>query len=102
MDSVELDAMAKKAQKIVLTFSGTSGATGAIPIPFADAPLLVAQQIAMMAAVSGAFEFDGWEDRRCESPENRPGGRTRGGRRNFRRDSGRDYIACGRGVHSGL
>lgn len=54
--------MLEKADNIVLGFVATTGATGAIPIPFADAPLLIAQQVAMMAAINGAFKINVKED----------------------------------------
>ena len=54
----ECKAMVEKAENVVLTFAGTTGATGAVPIPFADAPLLIGQQVAMMAAINHIFGFD--------------------------------------------
>lgn len=50
--------MVEKANKIVLGFTASSGATGAIPIPFADAPLLITQQVTMMVAINDIFGFD--------------------------------------------
>lgn len=50
--------MFEKANNIVLAFSATTGATGAVPIPFADAPLLIAQQVAMMLAINSVFGLD--------------------------------------------
>lgn len=54
----EYKEMFEKANNIVLGFATSTGVTGAIPIPFADAPLLIAQQVAMMAAINGVFKFD--------------------------------------------
>ena len=54
----EYNQMVEKANNTVLGFAASTGATGAIPIPFADAPLLVAQQVAMMVAINGIFGFD--------------------------------------------
>ncbi len=54
----EYQEMFEKANNIVLGFTATTGATGAIPLPFADAPLLIGQQVAMMMAINGVFEFD--------------------------------------------
>ena len=54
----EYQEMFEKANNIVLGFTATTGATGAIPIPFADAPLLIGQQVAMMMAINKVFEFD--------------------------------------------
>ena len=58
LQDYQYNEMIEKANNIVLGFTATTGATGAIPIPFADAPLLVAQQVAMMAAINAVFEFD--------------------------------------------
>ena len=50
--------MLEKANNIVLGFVASTTATGAVPIPFADAPLLVGQQVAMMIAINNVFGFD--------------------------------------------
>jgi uncharacterized protein (DUF697 family) len=52
------EEMLEKADSVVLGFAAAAGATGAIPIPFADAPLLIGEQVAMMAAINAIFEFD--------------------------------------------
>lgn len=54
----EYQEMFEKANNIVLGFAASTTATGAVPIPFADAPLLIGQQVAMMIAINGVFEFD--------------------------------------------
>ena len=54
---LELEEMLAKADNIVLGFVASTGATGAIPIPFADAPLLIAQQVAMMGAINAVFHI---------------------------------------------
>jgi len=54
----ELTEMIEKAENAVAVAAATTGATGAIPIPFADMPLLIAQQVAMMATICGIFEID--------------------------------------------
>ena len=48
----------EKANNVVLGFVATTSATGAIPIPFADAPLLIAEQVAMMAAINAVFKIN--------------------------------------------
>lgn len=58
MRKYEYREMFEKADNIVLGFTASAGATGAIPIPFADAPLLIAQQVAMMVAINSVFAFD--------------------------------------------
>ena len=50
--------MLDKADNIVLGFVAATGVTGAIPIPFADAPLLIGEQVAMMAAINTVFGMD--------------------------------------------
>lgn len=44
-----------KAQAIVATSAAMAAATGAIPIPFSDAVLLVPEQIAMLASITAVF-----------------------------------------------
>lgn len=51
------DAREKEAKRVVKGFVLTTGATGAIPLPFADAPLLIGQQAAMMAAINKVYEI---------------------------------------------
>ena len=53
----EVQEMVAKANNVVLGFTTSTGATGAIPIPFADAPLLIAQQVAMMGAINSVFHI---------------------------------------------
>ena len=54
----EYQEMFEKANNIVLGFVASTTATGAVPLPFADAPLLIGQQVAMMIAINSVFEFD--------------------------------------------
>ena len=58
----EYKEMLEKADNVVLGFVATTGATGAIPIPFADAPLLIGEQVAMMAAINAVFKMDVGKD----------------------------------------
>ncbi len=44
-----------KAQLVVATSAAAAAATGAIPIPFSDAIVLVPEQIAMLASITAAF-----------------------------------------------
>jgi uncharacterized protein (DUF697 family) len=44
-----------KAQAVVAASAVTAAATGAIPIPFSDAVLLVPEQIAMLAGITAVF-----------------------------------------------
>lgn len=58
----EYQEMLERADNVVLGFVASTGATGAIPIPFADAPLLIGQQVAMMAAINAVFKMDVGKD----------------------------------------
>lgn len=54
----EYQEMFEKADNVVLGFVASTTATGAVPLPFADAPLLIGQQVAMMVAINDIFGFD--------------------------------------------
>ena len=54
----EYTKMLEKADNVVLGFVAATSATGAIPIPFADAPLLIGEQVAMMGAINLIFKFN--------------------------------------------
>lgn len=58
MEQYEYIQMLEKADSVVLGFVASTTATGAVPIPFADAPLLIGQQVAMMIAINGVFKID--------------------------------------------
>lgn len=51
----EVMKMDSDAKKIVLGFTTTATGTGAVPIPFADLPLLIGQQVLMMSAIAQVF-----------------------------------------------
>lgn len=44
-----------KAQAVVAASAATAAATGAVPIPFSDAALLVLEQVAMLAGITAVF-----------------------------------------------
>lgn len=58
LQGYEYKEMLDKADNIVLGYVAATGVTGAIPIPFADAPLLIGEQVAMMAAINAVFKMD--------------------------------------------
>lgn len=58
LQEYEYNEMFEKANNIVLSFVASTTVTGAVPIPFADAPLLIGQQVAMMFAINKIFGFD--------------------------------------------
>lgn len=55
---LELKEMLEKAENAVAVAVGTTAVTGAVPIPFADAPLLITQQVALMATICGIFKIN--------------------------------------------
>ena len=55
---LELKEMLEKADNAIAVAVGTTAVTGAIPIPFADAPLLIAQQVALMTTICGIFKIN--------------------------------------------
>lgn len=52
---VSLDKKVSAARKWVTGYAATTGAIGASPIPFSDAPLLVGAQLSMLAHVTAIF-----------------------------------------------
>lgn len=55
---LELREMVEKADNAVAVAVAATAATGAIPIPFADMPLLIAEQVTMMASICGIFKIN--------------------------------------------
>jgi uncharacterized protein (DUF697 family) len=58
LQDFEYKEMLEEADNVVLGFVAAASATGAIPIPFADAPLLIGEQVAMMVAINAIFKFN--------------------------------------------
>jgi uncharacterized protein (DUF697 family) len=52
----------RNAERAVTAAVAATAATGAIPVPFADAPLLIGEQVAMMAAIAKIFGLNIKED----------------------------------------
>lgn len=55
MQKADLKLKQNKAHMIVLTAATASAVTGAVPIPFSDAFLLVPEQITMIASITAVF-----------------------------------------------
>lgn len=55
MQKADLKLKRAKAHAVVVTAAAASAATGAIPIPFSDAALLVPEQISMIAGITAVF-----------------------------------------------
>ena len=58
MRYVELQEMIEKADNAVAVAVAATAATGAIPIPFADAPVLIAEQVTLMASICAIFKIN--------------------------------------------
>lgn len=54
-DRLEIIEMNEKADNAVAIAVAATAATGAIPIPFADMPLLIGEQVTMMAAICAIY-----------------------------------------------
>lgn len=58
LKGLEITALNEKAENAVAVAVAATAATGAIPVPFADAPLLVAEQVTLMATICGIYGID--------------------------------------------
>lgn len=54
----KLDEMEKDANKAVAVAVGSTAVTCVIPIPFADAPLLIAEQVALLTTICGIYKIN--------------------------------------------
>ena len=52
-----VDDMASKAHAALAGFTATAAAVCAVPIPFADAPMLISTQIAMLSSIAAIFKI---------------------------------------------
>lgn len=55
LKSLEITKMNEKADNAVAAAVAATAATGAIPIPFADAPLLIGEQVTLMASICAIY-----------------------------------------------
>jgi uncharacterized protein (DUF697 family) len=55
---LELREMVEKADNTVALAVVATAITGAIPIPFADMPVLIGEQVTMMATICGVFHIN--------------------------------------------
>ena len=58
IEDKKLARMDELAVKAVNTAVAATTITGAVPIPFADAPLLIAEQVALMTTIAGIYEIN--------------------------------------------
>lgn len=59
---LEITALNEKAENAVAVAVAATAATGAIPIPFADAPLLIGEQVTLMATICGIYGINVGKD----------------------------------------
>ena len=55
LKKLEITDLNEKAENAVAVAVAATAATGAIPIPFADAPLLIGEQVTLMATICGIY-----------------------------------------------
>lgn len=58
LKGLEITALNEKAENAVAVAVAATATTGAIPIPFADAPLLIVEQVTLMATICGIYGID--------------------------------------------
>lgn len=52
---LEIVALNEKAENAIAVAVAATAVTGAVPIPFADAPLLIGEQVTLMATICGIY-----------------------------------------------
>lgn len=62
LKGLEITALNEKAENAVAVAVAATAATGAIPIPFADAPVMIGEQVALMATICGIYGIDVGKD----------------------------------------
>lgn len=62
LKELEIIALNEKAENAVAVAVAATAATGAVPIPFADAPLLIGEQVTLMATICGIYDIDVGKD----------------------------------------
>lgn len=62
LKELEIIALNEKAENAVAVAVAATAATGAVPIPFADAPLLIGEQVTLMASICGIYGIDVGKD----------------------------------------
>lgn len=62
LKGLEITALNEKAENAVAVAVAATAVTGAVPIPFADAPLLIGEQVALMATICGIYGIDVGKD----------------------------------------
>jgi uncharacterized protein (DUF697 family) len=62
LKGLEITELNEKAENAVAIAVAATAATGAIPIPFADAPILIGEQVTLMATICGIYGIDVGKD----------------------------------------
>lgn len=62
LEKLKIMEMNEKADNAVAIAVAATATTGAVPIPFADAPMLIAEQVALMATICGIYGIDVGKD----------------------------------------
>ena len=62
LKELEITALNEKAENAVAIAVAATAATGAVPLPFADAPLLIGEQVTLMATICGIYGIDVGKD----------------------------------------
>lgn len=58
LNDLEMIKLNEKAENTVALAAAVASATGAAPIPFADAPILIAEQVALMTKICNIYEIN--------------------------------------------
>lgn len=58
LKQLEITELNEKAENAVAVAVAATATTGAVPIPFADAPFLIAEQVTLMATICGIYGID--------------------------------------------
>ncbi len=58
MHEFDLIKMNEEAETVVVAASAAAAGIGVVPIPFADAPMLIAAQVTMMAKICSVYKID--------------------------------------------
>ncbi len=62
LKGLEITVLNEKAENAVAVAAAAATVTGAVPLPFADAPLLIGEQVTLMATICGIYGIDVGKD----------------------------------------
>lgn len=58
LEELEITTMNEKAENAVAVAVAATATTGAVPIPFADAPIMIVEEVALMATICGIYHIN--------------------------------------------